>query len=288
MSLELPDELSRGQHGAPEGQPDSQAPAMQGPPLNPAGGKTLIVDANDPGAYARPSAALKDAGPDDQVFVRPGVYEDKIFLVERPILLIGAGRDHVQIFSRRGGPLYLQRVPSGRLSGMTFRYVGSDQNSAINILDSTCTITGCRATEGLLSGVVVYGPNCRPILIGNEVSHNRESGIFVFAGARPRVAQNLCYANHHFGIAVRDPETHPDLVRNICRENMLSGILLFHHAGALVFDNSCYDNQHWGLLTTPECQTSPPRDQLAASNKLEPNPRGALMVTHEPLAEIGR
>ena len=288
MSLELPEELSRGQPGAPEGQPDSQAPAMQEPPPNPAGGKTLIVDANDPGAYARPSAALKDAGPDDQVFVKPGVYEDKIFMVERPILLIGAGRDHVQIFSRRGGPLYLQRVPSGHLSGMTFRYVGSDQNSAINILDSICTITECRATEGLLSGVVVYGPNCRPILIGNEVCLNRESGIFVFAGARPRVAHNLCYANHHFGIAVRDPETHPDLVRNICRENMLSGILLFHHAEALVLDNSCYDNQHWGLVTTPDCQTSPPRDQLAVSNKLEPNPRGALMVTHEPLGEIGR
>ncbi len=102
MSLELPEELSRGQPGAPEGQPDSQAPAMQEPPPNPAGGKTLIVDANDPGAYARPSAALKDAGPDDQVFVKPGTYEDKIFMVERPILLIGAGRDHVQIFSRRG------------------------------------------------------------------------------------------------------------------------------------------------------------------------------------------
>lgn len=261
---------------------------MQEPPPNPAGGKTLIVDANDPGAYARPSAALKDAGPEDQVFIKPGVYEDKIFMVERPILLIGAGRDHVQVFSRRGGPLYLQRVPSGRLSGMTFRYVGSDQNSAINILDSTCTITGCRATEGLLSGVVVYGPNSRPILIDNEVCHNRESGIFVFAGARPRVAQNLCYANHHFGIAVRDPGTHPDLVRNICRENMLSGILLFHHAEALVLDNSCYDNQHWGLVTTPDCQTSPPRDRLAASNKLEPNPRGAVMVTHEPLGEIGR
>ena len=88
--------------------------------------------------------------------------------------------------------------------------------------------------------------------------------------------------------AVRDPETHPDLIRNICRKNMLSGILLFHHAEALVLDNSCYDNQHWGLVTTPECQTSPQRDQLAASNRLESNPRGALMVTHEPLGEIGR
>jgi len=288
VSLELPEEPSRGQPGALEGQPDAQTPALQEPPPNPAGGKTLIVDANDSGAYPRPSAALKDAGPDDQVFVRPGLYEDKIFMIERPILLIGAGRDYVQIFSRRGGPLYLQRVPSGLLSGVTFRYVGSDQNSAMNILDSTCTITGCRATEGLLSGVVVYGQNCRPILIGNEVCHNRESGIFMFAGARPRIAHNLCYANHHFGIAVRDPETHPDLVRNICRENMLSGILLFHHAEALVLDNSCYDNQHWGLVTTPECQTSPPRDQLAVSNRLESNPRGALMVTHEPLGEIGR
>jgi hypothetical protein len=36
------------------------------------------------------------------------------------------------------------------------------------------------------------------------------------------------------------------------------------------------------------CQTTPARDQLAGANALEPNPRGAIMVTHEPLAEIGR
>lgn len=257
-------------------------------PPNPAGGATLIVDATDPSAYERPSAALKDAGPDDQVFIRPGIYEDKIFVAERSIRLIGAGRDLVQIFSRRGGPLYLQRVSGGRISGITFRYVGSDQNSAMNILDSTCTITACKATEGLLSGVVVYGPDCRPSLIDNEVCHNRESGIFVFGGARPYVAQNICHANHHFGIAVRDPESRPDLVRNVCRDNMLSGMLLFHHAQALLLDNTCRDNQHWGLVTTPECETTPGRDQLGISNVLEPNPRGALQVTHDPLGEIGR
>jgi hypothetical protein len=207
---------------------------------------------------------------------------------ERPIHLIGAGRDHVSIFSRRGGPLYLQRVPSGRLAGITFRYVGSDQHSPVNILDSTCTITGCRATDGILSGVVIYGPDCRPTLIDNEVCHNRESGIFSFAGARPYLSQNDCYGNHHFGLAARDPGTRPDFVRNLCRENLLSGILLFHHAEALVLENTCRDNMHWGLVTTPECQTSPPRDQLATANTLEPNPRGALMVTTEPLSEIGR
>ena len=260
----------------------------QDPPLNPAGGNTLLVDATDPTAYERPSVALKEAGPEDLIFIRPGVYEDKIFITDRPILLIGAGRDVVQIFSRRGGPLYLQRVTGGRIAGITFRYVGSDQHSAMNILDSTCTITSCRATEGLLSGIVVYGPNCRPTLTVNEVCHNRESGIFIFAGARPYVAQNECFANHHFGIAVRDPQTRPDLVRNICRENMLSGLLMFHHAEAMVLGNTCRDNQHWGLVTTPECRTSPERDQLASANTLESNPRGALVVTHEPLAEIGR
>ncbi|MGH7208653.1 MAG: right-handed parallel beta-helix repeat-containing protein [Nitrospiraceae bacterium] len=263
-------------------------PMLQDPPPNPAGGHTLVVDATDPAAYARPSAALKDAGPDDQVFIRPGIYEDKIFIAERPILLIGAGREAVQIFSRRGGPLYLQRVPAGRISGITFRYVGSDQHAAMNILDSTCTVASCRATEGILSGIVVYGPAGRPTLMDNEVCHNRESGIFVFAGASPYVAQNLCYANHHFGIAVRDPGSHPDLVRNICRENMLSGILMFHQARALLLGNICRENQHWGIVTTPECQTSPPREQLASSNTLDPNPRGALMVTEQPLGEIGR
>jgi parallel beta-helix repeat protein len=246
------------------------------------------VDASDPSAYERPSAALKHAGPNDQIFVRPGVYEDKIFIVGRPVLLIGAGRDAVQIFSRKGGPLYLQSVPSGRIMGITFRYVGSDQHSAMNLLDSTCTIHTCRATEGILSGVVVYGPNCRATMIDNEVCNNRESGIFVFGGARPYIAHNRCFNNYHFGLAVRDPDTRPDFKGNTCTNNMLSGILMFHHAEALVLDNICRDNQQWGFVTTPECATTPARDQLTSSNKLEDNPRGALMVTDEPLAEIGR
>ena len=263
-------------------------PPLLEPPPNPAGGRTLIVDASDPGAYARPSAALKDAGEDDQIFIRPGIYEDKLFAAERPILLIGAGRDHVQIFCRRGGPLYLQRVMGGRVSGITFRYVGSDQHSAMNILDSTCTITGCRATEGLLSGVVIYGPNCRPSFMDNEVCFNRESGIFVFGGAKPYVAQNRSFGNHHFGIAVRDPGSHPDLVRNRCERNMLSGILMFYQAEAMVLNNVCRDNQHWGFVTTPECETSPARQQLAAHNDLGSNPRGTVCVTEQPLGEIGR
>jgi hypothetical protein len=257
-------------------------------PPNPAGGKTLIVDASDPSAYPRPSAALKEAGADDQVFIRPGLYEDKIFVADRPIFLVGAGRDAVQIFSRRGGPFYLQRVPQGRVSGITFRYVGSDQHSAVNVLDSSCTITQCRATEGILSGVVLYGPNCRASFVDNEVCANRESGIFAFAGARPYLAQNVCHGNHHFGIAVRDPGSHPDIVRNVCRHNMLSGILMFHHASAMVIENSCHDNHHWGIVMTPECRTSPEREQLVQANHWKDNPRGELQVTEAPLADIGR
>lgn len=258
------------------------------PPPNPKGGKTLIVDARDPDAYLCPSAALKDAGEDDQVFVRPGVYEDKVFVADKPVLLVGAGRDQVQIYSRRGGPLYLQRVPNGMISGITFRYVGSDQHSAMNVLDSVCTITRCRAMEGILSGVVIYGPEARPTFIDNEVCSNRESGIFVFAGAQPRVAQNLCYGNHHFGLAVRDPGSHPECVRNVCHSNMLSGMLLFHHAEALLLDNICRDNQHWGLVMTPDSHPTPSQEELVAGNVFLPNPRGSVVVTEQPLADIGR
>jgi len=260
----------------------------QDPPPNPLGGKTLIVDWQDPALYPRPSAALKEAGELDQVFVRAGIYEDKVFLADRSILLIGASRDAVQIFSRRGGPLYLQRVPSGRISGLTFRYIGSDQHSAMNILDSSCTVTQCRATDGILSGVVMYGPECRGAFIDNEVCGNRESGIFVFAGAQPRVADNVCRENHHFGIAVRDPGSHPELVRNRCTDNWLSGMLLFHHAEALLLDNVCADNRHWGIVMTPETRLSPAREALVQTNVLTPNPRGALHVTETPLSEIGR
>jgi len=258
------------------------------PPVNPRGGRTLVVDSNYPTDYPRPSAALKDAGPDDQVFVRPGIYEDKIFIASRPIRLVGAGKDQVQIFSRRSGPIYLQQVPEGLISGITFRYIGSDPHSAMNVLDSTCTITACRITEGILSGIVIYGPESQITLMDNEVCNNRESGIFAFAGARPYIAKNLCHSNHHFGIAVRDRETRPDLVRNICRNNMLSGMLLFQYAEAMILENECTDNQEWGLVITPDCKTSPPLEEIAAANKLGQNPRGALHVTQEPLAQIGR
>lgn len=263
-------------------------PALSDPPPNPAGGRTLIVDATDHAAYPCPSAALQDAEPDDQVFIRSGRYEDKVFLTDRSVLLVGAGRDHVEIFSRRGGPLYLQRVTGGRISGITFRYVGSDQHSAMNILDSSCTITQCRVTEGILSGVVVYGAQCRPSLVDNEVCYNRESGIFAFAGAQPYLSLNTCYGNHHFGIAARDPQTRPDLVRNLCRDNLLSGILLFYHAEAMMLNNTCRDNYHWGLVMTPDSRTTPFPDQLVESNVLNDNPRGAFTVTDEPLKEIGR
>ncbi len=263
-------------------------PVLSEPPPNPEGGKTFIVDHADPACYPRPSAALKDAGPEDQIFVRPGIYEDRLFGTQHPIHLIGAGRDHVQIFSRRSGPLYLQQVPSGRITGITFRYVGSDQHSAINIFDSTCTITQCRATEGLLSGIVIYGPNCRPSLIENEVCRNRESGIFCFAGAQPYLAQNLCFENHHFGLAVRDDGTRPDFLKNVCRHNMLSGILLFHGAQALILENACYDNCHWGLVMTPDSKSTPELDQLLSCNTFSQNPRGASLVTEQPLGEIRR
>jgi hypothetical protein len=257
-------------------------------PPNPLGGRTLIVDGTDARYYPRPSAALKDAGDRDQVYVHPGTYEDKIFVTERPVRLIGAGRDLVQIFNRRGGPLYLQRTPGGQISGITFRYVGSDQHSAINVLDSICTITQCRATEGLLSGVVLYGPECRATFIHNEVCRNRESGIFVFAGAQPRLAGNRCFDNHHFGIAVRDPGTQPEVVRNECAENMLSGILLFHFGAALLLENVCRNNQHWGIVMTPDAKPNPSPDELLNANRLDANPRGALTISEQPLVDIGR
>jgi hypothetical protein len=248
----------------------------------------LIVDANQPECFALPSEALNQAESTDQVFIRPGMYEDRLVITERPIYLIGAGRDQVTIFSRRSGPCYLQRVSGGQITGITFRYVGSDQHSAMNILDSTCTISHCRAMEGLLSGVVIYGPDCRPTLLENEICYNRESGLFSFAGAQPYLRENQCFGNHHFGIAARDQETRPDIIKNVCRDNMLSGLLLFSHAQALILKNTFEQNAHWGAVLTPDSEPTPKAEELPQSNTFTDNPRGEYTITSEPLADIGR
>ena len=266
----------------------TQPPPLTEPPPNPLGGKTLIVDPNQPDCFALPSEALTQAESTEQIFIRPGMYEDRLVITERPIYLIGAGRDLVTIFSRRSGPCYLQRVTGGQMSGITFRYVGSDQHSAMNILDSTCTISHCRATEGLLSGVVIYGPDCRPTLLENEICYNRESGLFAFAGAQPYLRENQCFGNHHFGIAARDQGTRPDIIKNICRDNMLSGLLLFSKSRALILDNTFEQNAHWGAVLTPDSEPTPNAEELPQSNIFRDNPRGELTITTEPLADIGR
>ena len=252
------------------------------------GGKTLIVDLHQPNCFDLPSQALSEAEPNDQIFVQPGTYEDRLIITERPIYLIGAGRDQVTIFSRKSGPCYLQKVSGGQINGITFRYVGSDQHSAMNILDSTCTISQCRITEGLLSGVVIYGPDCRPTLQSNEICHNRESGLFAFAGAQPYVRGNRCFGNHHFGIAVRDEHTRPDIINNICQDNMLSGLLLFSQAQALILDNTFENNAHWGVVLTPDSTPSPQAEELSQSNTFTKNPRGNYTITTKPLHDIGR
>ncbi|MEK7236884.1 MAG: hypothetical protein AAB242_09690 [Nitrospirota bacterium] len=68
------------------------------PPPNPLGGKTLIVDANDGDAYPRPSAALLDAGEQAQVFVRPGIYEDKVFITGRRFIWWGPVETRCRFF----------------------------------------------------------------------------------------------------------------------------------------------------------------------------------------------
>lgn len=265
----------------------SRSPSSD-PPPNPLGGKTLIVDAASPTAYSLPSAAIEAAGPTDMVYVRAGLYEDKIFVADRPVYLIGEGRDAVQIVGRRSGPLYLQKVPSGRIQGLTFRYIGSDQHAAMNVLDSSCTIAQCRAMEGILSGLLLYGPDCRATVSENEVCGNRESGIFVFGGAAPRVADNRCVGNHHFGLAARDAGAQPEFVRNLCEDNWLSGIVLFGAAQAMLLENNCRNNRQWGVVLTPDCHTTPERTDLLTTNKLGENPRGPLHVTEHPLESIGR
>jgi parallel beta-helix repeat protein len=142
--------------------------------------------------------------------------------------------------------------------------------------------------EGILSGVLLYGPECRATFSDNEVCRNRESGIFVFAGAQPRITGNRCVDNHHFGIAVRDSGSYPEIVRNLCETNMLSGMLLFHHGGGLILDNNCTGNQHWGVLVTPDSHPNPSPMELPEMNRLDGNPRGAYTVSDQPLADIGR
>jgi len=169
-------------------------------------------------------SALGEADEGDTVFVRNGVYEETITLVDNVVLL---GEDMLKtvILGRRKAPCV----------------VGAD---GATIADFTIR----NGTTGILC------KNTRPIIKRNLIVDNKGAGIHALISL-PQIENNVIYRNEWTGIfleSVRGTRTSVD--HNVILENGYSGIFCANRTEVLLRNNVFSLNKQYGVYVAPEAR----------------------------------
>jgi OmpA-OmpF porin, OOP family len=168
--------------------------------------------------------SLGEADEGDTVYVRNGVYEESITLVDN-VVLMGEDMLKTVILGRRKGPCV----------------VGADG----------ATITGFTIRNGT-TGILCK--NTRPIIKRNLIVDNKGAGIHALISL-PQIENNVIYRNEWTGIfleSVRGTRTSID--HNVVLENGYSGVFCANRTEVLLRNNIFSLNKQYGVYVAPEAR----------------------------------
>jgi outer membrane protein OmpA-like peptidoglycan-associated protein len=169
-------------------------------------------------------AALGEADEGDTVFVRNGIYDEAITLVDNVILM---GEDMVKTIIRgsRKQPCVIG-ADGAEISNFTIR----------------------NGTTGILC------KNTTPIIKRNLIVDNKGAGIHALISL-PDIKNNIIYRNEWTGIfleSVRGTRTSID--HNVILENGYSAIFCANRTEVLIRNNVLMENKHYGIYIAPEAK----------------------------------
>lgn len=240
-------------------------------------GLAVFIKIYMPGMRKSIQRAIEKAGPGDIVFVKAGIYEERIRLGNN-IKLIGEGVDKVIIrCDARLGHVLLARGGSGLIKNLTIEQTGRDKvdptaipvglyiwNSSVEVVNcrvsrtdgygivvqgkSSPLIRDCVSESSRLNGIYVDGRDAKPTIKNSKFQGNGQHGIFFRREAEGYVEGNICRGNRETGIYVSQPGTNVTLENNDCRENEAHGICFDLGAGGIAEGNLCERNGGQGIL----------------------------------------
>jgi hypothetical protein len=133
------------------------------------------------------NAAMAKAHPGDTVLIPAGKYSERVQLREG-VALRAQQPDTVTISAPDGGPVVVAReIESGSLEGVWL------QGAGIELRDASPTISNTRIS-GAQIGISIMG-HSEPNILACQIENNLGDGVFVGAGAKPKIERNLIAAN---------------------------------------------------------------------------------------------
>lgn len=234
--------------------------------------REIIVDPGGRGHFQSISDAVKVAGADDILLVRPGTYRESV-TIEKSLTLVGDGPLKEIIVEADSGYAISFEAPFGRLVNLTIRRVkGGADHYAVWIRAGRLELEGCDITSASLGCIAICG-DADPTIRRNRIHDGGSAGVLVYEKGRGTIEDNDIFANTHAGIAVRD-DADPTVRRNRIHDGRSVGVLVAVKGRGTFEDNDIFANSLYGVLVQSE------GNPIVRSNRIHKNKYEAVRV-HE-------
>jgi len=251
--------------------------------------RTLVV----PDEYKSISAAVAKARSGDTVFVKSGIYKEKLRFKEG-ISLVGEGMDKtiIRYNARPDHVILVENCKSGLISNLTVEHRGQygvrPALVALCIANSSIEVSNCRiryaSSSGIFvtnggcpvihdciiesnpgSGIIIEGKRTDPNIMNNLCRLNKTHGIYFYGGAKGKAEGNICEENER-GIGVTNKGTSVTLKGNYCRGNYGRGIVITKTADVKVEENFCSENEKSGISVWGRGTIASLKDNVCSGN----------------------
>jgi len=195
-------------------------------------------------------AALGMADEGDTVYVRNGIYRERVTMVDN-VVLMGEDMLRTVILGNRTGPCVIA-ADEALLTNFTIR----------------------NGTTGILC------KNTRPTIKRNMIVDNKGAGIHALISL-PDISNNIIYRNEWTGIfleSVRGTRTSID--HNVILENGYSGIFCANRTEVLVRNNILTENKQYGIYIAPEAKKTRIIYNNIYKNRAPFNPEAVINSTN--------
>jgi len=224
------------------------------PPPTVATAQTVRVAADGSGDYETLVEAIEAVGAGSTILLAAGTYELRLLplKIDKPLTLIGAGRDTTGIAGERGGAALVVDGVDFTARDLTFRYTGVEEGDVVLVRGGMATFEDCRFTGAVVAeggsvhaGLLALG-QAQVTVEGCEAVDNGGSGIRIKEGSDAVIKGCVCSDNSQMGISLKDATA--DVRDNVCEHNGYSGIAVSGTTHATVENNKVSENTQTGIV----------------------------------------
>jgi len=223
--------------------PTTEAPSLRELPDYPppqAKADVRIVDVAGKGHHRTIGEAIEAATPGEQIFVRPGLYEEPIVLT-KVLELVGDGRPDDIVVQCTKTSCMSFRTTLGRVSNITFRQMGATDEPCIDIGQGRLELETCGVSSQTAAGIAIRN-GADPRIRYCNIHDSKKAGIVISSDGVGTVEENTLFHNGEAGIEVMTGGS-PTIRGNVIRDNRGPGVLV-HDQGTGVLDgNDIFGNE---------------------------------------------